>query len=118
MNRIYQGRVGKVEISNPSADSAAHKVQPWVALANWEEKLWQHHVLFQDAVNYNIAAIASLGATPERSLTLLQNLLRSVWDSFDKNGQSRQGMGETFKRIWQLATVPTLDEVIRRFASR
>ncbi|MDR2462608.1 MAG: type V CRISPR-associated protein Cas12b, partial [Verrucomicrobiales bacterium] len=115
MNRIYQGRVGKVEIQNPAAEDETRKIQPWVALDDWEEKLWQHHALFQDAVNYYIAAIASLGSSPESPLTLLQNLLRSVWDSFEKNGQSRQGMGETFKRVWPLATVPTLDEVIHRF---
>jgi hypothetical protein len=45
MNRIYQGRVTKVEIFN----GKNAEPQP---LDNWEEKIWQHHELFQDAVNY------------------------------------------------------------------
>jgi len=53
MNRIYQGRVSKVEIPGD-------KENPWQPLPNWQDILpvapkrseggWQHHELFQDAV--------------------------------------------------------------------
>ena len=56
MNRIYQGRVSKVEIPKPG-----DKENPWQPLPNWHDILpvtpkrseggWQHHALFQDAVN-------------------------------------------------------------------
>ncbi len=54
MNRIYQGRVSKVEI--PTGD----KENPWqpldpdpkIAREKWQSLLWQHHELFQDAVNF------------------------------------------------------------------
>ena len=45
MNRIYQGRVSKVEIPGD-------KENPWQPLPNWQDILWQHHELFQDAVNF------------------------------------------------------------------
>jgi len=49
MNRIYQGRVTRVETANP--DKNAQPDQRWLPLPDWETKLWQHHKLFQDAVN-------------------------------------------------------------------
>lgn len=46
MNRIYQGRVTKVEIlTSKDADG-----QP-APLDNWPDALWQHHELFQDVTN-------------------------------------------------------------------
>ncbi len=65
MNRIYQGKVTNVEIYVP-----ANKEKPWQpfdpdpkqAKAKWQSALlvrskpgedgWQHHQLFQDAVNF------------------------------------------------------------------
>lgn len=58
MNRIYQGRVSSVETLNP--DKNAPPDQRWLPLANWETKLWKHHELFQDAVNYYFAAFAAM----------------------------------------------------------
>jgi len=46
MNRIYQGRVSKVDIFT------GDKENPWQPLPNWQDILWQHHQLFQDAVNF------------------------------------------------------------------
>ena len=47
MNRIYQGRVTKVEILNgKNADGNPHP------LNNWPDALWQHHELFQEPVNF------------------------------------------------------------------
>ena len=45
MNRIYQGRVTKVETLKPATKNE------WEPLPDWQNVLWQHHELFQDAVN-------------------------------------------------------------------
>jgi hypothetical protein len=55
MNRIYQGRVSKVEIPDGKDE--------WKKLDDGESALWQHHQLFQDDVNYLLAAFAALVPT-------------------------------------------------------
>jgi hypothetical protein len=123
MNRIYQGRVTQVlQRQTPNTDRASEPPisrmgtdQNWKKLENAEELLWQHHELFQDAVNYYIVALASLGSSPESKLTRLRDLLRSVWVGFDKKGQFRQGMSDSLQRAWQLAEPPTLEEAVARF---
>jgi len=109
MNRIYQGRVAKIELENPDKEA------PWIPLPDWEQHLWKHHELFQDAVNYYIVALAALGTSPGSKLTRLRELLRSVWEGFDKKGQRRRGMCESLQRAWQLEQPPTLTEVVERF---
>lgn len=54
MNRIYKGKVTKVESKNSKGE--------WEALPKqqWQDMLWQHHVLFQDAVNYYTLALAAM----------------------------------------------------------
>ncbi|MDP2136266.1 MAG: type V CRISPR-associated protein Cas12b [Candidatus Didemnitutus sp.] len=61
MNRIYQGRVSSVQIPKPGVKNE------WDPLPNWQDALWQHHELFQDAVNYYTLALAALaeGLTSE-----------------------------------------------------
>ena len=108
MNRIYQGRVSKVEIPGG-------KETPWQPLPNWQDILWHHHQLFQDAVNYYIVALASLGSSPDSKLTRLRELLKPVWEGFDKKGQRRQGMRDSLQRAWQLEQPPTLVEAVERF---
>ena len=51
MNRIYQGRVTKIERLD-SKGNAVETLNP--------ETLWQHHELFQDAVNYYTLALAAM----------------------------------------------------------
>jgi hypothetical protein len=57
MNRIYQGKVTAVEIPNGTDDQGNPK---WKKLDDWPSALWQHHVLFQDAVNYYTLALAAM----------------------------------------------------------
>lgn len=121
MNRIYQGRVSRVQVLRPIAECgckpAQHGAKPehWTDLPDGEAALWAHHELFQDAVNYYIVALASLGTSPDGKLTRLRGLLEAVWTGFDKKGQRRQGMGDTLKRAWQLESPPTLAEAVQRF---
>ena len=48
MNRIYQGRVSKVEIPDGKDE---HGKPEWKRLDDGESAPWQHHQLFQDAGN-------------------------------------------------------------------
>jgi len=121
MNRIYQGRISAVQVPNP--DDSTRKSVPWVPLdldaklacEKGETSLWDHHVLFQDAVNYYIVALASLGVSPESKLTKLRELLSKVWETADKKGQRRRGMSASLQRAWQLEKAPTLAEAVERF---
>jgi len=114
MNRIYQGRVTKVEVAKAGTKK---KSIEWEALPDWQDALWKHHQLFQDAVNYYIVAIASLGVSPESKLTKLRGLLETVWETADKKGQRREGMRESLQRAWQLPEPPTLPEAVARFTT-
>lgn len=54
MNRIYQGKVTSVERFDPRDKATPWKpfdADPKKARELWQDALWQHHVLFQDAVN-------------------------------------------------------------------
>jgi hypothetical protein len=109
MNRIYQGRVTKLQFLKPGIKNEWSEPQEDLT------PLWRHHELFQDAVNYYIVALASLGSSPESKLTKLRGLLGAVWHGFDKKGQRRQGMGDSLQRAWQLTEAPTLDQAVARF---
>jgi hypothetical protein len=57
MNRIYQGKVTAVEIP----DGKDERGQPnWKKIDDWQLVLWQHHQLFQDAVNYYTLCLANM----------------------------------------------------------
>jgi len=57
MNRIYQGRVNKVEV--PDGKDAEGKPK-WKEMKDWQTVLWRHHEIFQDAVNYYTLALAAM----------------------------------------------------------
>jgi len=57
MNRIYQGRVSKVLDQNQELDLHV---------------LWQHHELFQDAVNYYLVCLLSLANNPTSDMGKLR----------------------------------------------
>jgi hypothetical protein len=71
MNRIYQGRVSAVEIPKAGTKNEWEPLDPDPKLAKQkaEDALWQHHELFQDAVNYYTLALAALaeGLSPATS---------------------------------------------------
>jgi hypothetical protein len=62
MNRIYQGKVTAVEIPDGKDEQGKPK---WKKLDGWQPSLWQHHELFQDAVNYYTLALAAMAAGVE-----------------------------------------------------
>jgi hypothetical protein len=59
MNRIYFGKACLVEIPHGKDDSGK---PAWKKLDDWQCALWQHHELFQDAVNYYTLALAAMAA--------------------------------------------------------
>jgi CRISPR-associated endonuclease C2c1-like protein len=81
----------------------------------WEQALWQHHELFQDAVNYYLVAIAALGHSPESPLTRLRERVAAVWDDATKKGEERQGIGTSFQRIGARRKMPKFVTVVRWF---
>lgn len=58
MNRIYQGRVCGVSTLNPDTKTALEL--RWLPRSGWEMELWQHHALFQTAVNYYTLCFAAM----------------------------------------------------------
>src|SRR5208282_2299030 len=83
MNRIYQGRVSKVDIPGD-------KENPWQPLPNWQDILWQHHQLFQDAVNYYTFAIAALSEKLPNNhpLAALRKRTADAWEQFPRKTTS------------------------------
>jgi len=120
MNRIYQGRVSKVEIPTILSASTGERNKgevsnpnPWQPLPNWQDILWQHHQLFQDAVNYYIVALASLGRSPDSPLIKQLDRISAVWTSVEKQGQRREGMGVSLtKRFGLPANEALLSQII------
>ena len=85
MNRIYQGRVSKVEIPKPG-----DKENPWQPLPNWQDALWHHHKLYQDAVNYYTFAFAALGdGLPDKHpIKELRGRMLIAWEDFPRKTSS------------------------------
>lgn len=66
MNRIYQGRVTRVQRMKAAEGNGPRKARKgadaeWEDLDDGEAMLWRHHELFQDAVNYYTLCFAGMG---------------------------------------------------------
>src|SRR5579884_2944069 len=100
MNRIYQGRVTKVEIPNPG-----DKENPWKPLDNWPERLWRHHELFQEAVNYYTVCLLALASSEVNPLTKIRRRIEAtatdpenehhVWTKVSRKGTVRLGLRDS-----------------------
>lgn len=99
MNRIYQGRVKVVEVSEGKDEKGRPR---WRKLDNWQEALWRHHELFQDAINYYVVCLLAL-AQPGNSVYPIRERLDAhdeagnpdelmVWRSFRRRGAARPGL--------------------------
>jgi IS605 OrfB family transposase len=60
MNRIYQGKVTAVEIPDGKDKWKQFDPDPKKNRGEWQSVLWKHHEMFQDNVNYLLAAFAAL----------------------------------------------------------
>src|ERR1044072_8462748 len=102
MNRIYQGRVTKVEALRPGA--SGNSPEDWQPIDWWKEQLWRHHAVFHDAVNYNAVALAAMaegGRDADGKLTPMAEFAAQVkerWEDFTHKGKRRGGLRRSLSR--------------------
>ncbi|MBU6399111.1 MAG: hypothetical protein KGS61_02235, partial [Verrucomicrobia bacterium] len=94
LKRIYQGKVSEVQIPDAKGE--------WKKLDDGESALWQHHQLFQDAVNYYSVCLAALadgapGWAGEYAAQV-QGTEKGKWDDFTKKGEKRNGLRKSLAR--------------------
>ena len=91
MNRIYQGRVSRAELLDAQGEIISKP--DW----DWEGALWEHHALFQDAVNYYTLALAALAegltsATEQGKAALAwREQVRSKWTRAQRKAREFDG---------------------------
>ncbi|MEX2381583.1 MAG: type V CRISPR-associated protein Cas12b [Opitutales bacterium] len=113
MNRIYQGRVTRVETLLPEKKGKCP--EDWEALENWEDKLWGHHQLFQDAVNYYLVALAALAdsehASGNRLVSDLRSRVEAAWEAFPRSGKpGARGLRDSLKEWLRLSENASLED--------
>jgi hypothetical protein len=95
MNRIYQGRVSSVQIPNHQG------VIKNFPLGNSEScVLWQHHKIFQDAVNYYLVALGSLAdsSSDNRVIQDLRARLSESWEKFPRDLYGASSLRDSLRR--------------------
>lgn len=103
MNRIYQGRVTSAEIFDEQGQRQPLTEQKWM------EVLWEHHVLFQDAINYYIVALLGMVTSADNVLKKHRGLLMEknekgeptenyIWTRFRRGGITRAGLLDSLAR--------------------
>ena len=92
INRIYQGRVVKVE-----KDGKEFK--------DWEDLLLKHHEIFQSAVNYYLLCLVALATGKNRPsndrkcpVHALQEQMKEKWRDFNYKGVKRDGLQKSVGR--------------------
>lgn len=131
MNRIYQGKVTKVEI--PDGKDKADKTL-WNPLDDWQSALWQHHELFQDAVNYYTVALAVMaeGAIDSDGkptpMADFSTQVKKRWDSFRHKRKKCAGLRQSLCRTlglpddetstWEVCAKKILESALKHFTER
>lgn len=103
MNRIYQGRVSGAQLLDPKDGDVTPS--DW----DWTGALWQHHALFQDAVNYYLVCLLALaGDTCAKQRELREKMTRPsasgaddplyVWERVNRRGVKRPGLRASVAR--------------------
>lgn len=111
MNRIYQGKVTQVEVKGVNGE--------WEALPKkqWQDALWQHHVLFQDAVNYYTLALAALaeGLPEKHPLIALRNrMAQEAWEQFPrKTVTPAKSLRDSVSPWLRLTNSKTFEDAVR-----
>lgn len=89
--RIYQGRITRTEFSEAGQDSLFTG-----DLASIDHPLWQHHALFQKAINYYLVAIAALADTRQADvLTKLRERVIAEWEGGSRARGRVNGFGSS-----------------------
>ncbi len=99
MNRIYQGRVSKVQ------KLKAGTKDEWEDLPDGEALLWRHHELFQDAVNYYTVCLLAMASSEGNPLTKIRRRIEEtgempdaehhVWTQVRRKGAVRTGLRDS-----------------------
>lgn len=112
MNRIYQGRVTNVQTLKPGVtkpkspdDWQELDRDPKVARRLGEELLWNHHELFQDAVNYYTVCLLALASSEINPLTKIRQRIEAtsgdpenehhIWTKVSRKGVVRIGLRDS-----------------------
>lgn len=122
MNRIYQGRVCNVEILTSDKESPWQPFDPdpKKARTKWQDALWQHHELFQDAVNYYTFAIVALGEELpiNHPLTALRKRTSEAWEQFPRKTTSpAKSLRDSVCPWLGLPRGASFDDALKKFAS-
>ena len=115
MNRIYQGRITRIEVSKSNENSC--RFYPVEDTQNQSTyPLWQHHDIFQDAVNYYIVALAALAEASvpaDRQMTDLRKCVSNAWERFPRSDAARAGaksFRDSLKEWLSLSDAATAEE--------
>lgn len=94
MNRIYQGRVSKIQILDTEGVLRSAPVGDVATCV-----LWQHHRLFQDAVNYYLVALGSLAdsGSENRVIRDLRARLAESWEKFPRDKQGARSLRDSIR---------------------
>ena len=88
LNRIYQGRI------------VACKDEQGNRINNFQAILFNHHQLFQDAVNYYLFALVAMSMENDAVFGKIKQQLKEVWNDFCRNGELRSGLKHSLYRIY------------------
>ena len=113
INRIYQGRVSRVQVLNAKATGS--NPDEWKDLTNGQDLLYENHALFQAATNYYATALLSLAYHPENPIYPIREHLSasdsdSIWSDFTRRGSKHQGLGKSVSKTLGLAPDSTVPE--------
>lgn len=104
LTRTYQGRITSVRICSSSKKK---KQQESLPVENWEELFWEYHVLFQDAVNYYLIALAALASDHNSSAGKLKARIEEAWNKPDSP------LRESLKRVFDISRETTAAEIFK-----
>jgi IS605 OrfB family transposase len=105
--RIYQGRVTRTEFCQ--ADQAGLFAGD---LTSIDHPLWQHHAVFQQAINYYLVAIAALADTRQADvLTKLRERVIAEWDGGSRARGQVNGFGSSIAPLLGLAAKSDIEAV-------
>ena len=121
MNRIYQGRVSKVELLKEKAKKGEDLVIRECSKAEGEQLLWEHHSYFQDAVNYYLVALGALAdpsqAKGHRLIRDLRERLEEAWGKFPRKlsaGDHAKSLRDSVAPWLGLTKTATIEDAFAR----
>ncbi|MGF1655736.1 MAG: type V CRISPR-associated protein Cas12b [Verrucomicrobiales bacterium] len=88
MNRIYQGRVATAHFFDKG------DTHEQIGL----DVLWDHHQLFQDAINYYHMALAAMAPDPESAVGRLRQRMAEAWEPTTRGARKFQGLRSSLIR--------------------